>query len=50
MTDATSKVLVLVPFPMTPEQLAKRTEQQDEVELPLQAGVDTFERQVARRG
>ncbi len=28
------RVLVLVPFPMTPDQLAKRAEQQDEVQLP----------------
>ncbi len=34
MTDAPYRVLVLVPFPMTPDQLAKRAEQQDEVHLP----------------
>jgi Asp/Glu/hydantoin racemase len=34
MTDGTRKVLVLVPFPMDPEQLAKRAEQQEEAELP----------------
>jgi len=34
MTDGTHKVLVLVPFPMTSEQLAKRSEQQEEAKLP----------------
>jgi Asp/Glu/hydantoin racemase len=34
VTDAARKILVLVPFPMDPEQLAKRAEQQEEVQLP----------------
>ena len=34
MSRAARKVLVVVPFPMTPEQLSKRAEQQDEVDLP----------------
>jgi len=34
VTQATRKILVLVPFPMTPDQLAKRAEQQEEVVLP----------------
>lgn len=33
MTDGPSKVMVLVPFPMTQDELAKRAEQQEEVEL-----------------
>ncbi|GMQ85826.1 MAG: hypothetical protein BMS9Abin07_1394 [Acidimicrobiia bacterium] len=34
MTDGPYKILVLVPFPMTPDQLAKRSSQQEEVQLP----------------
>lgn len=34
MTRAAKRVLVVVPFPMTPEQLSKRAEQQDQVDLP----------------
>jgi len=34
MTAATRKVLVLVPFPMTSDQLAKREAQQEAVDLP----------------
>ncbi len=34
MTQDARKILVLVPFPMTPDQLSKRTEQRDEVQLP----------------
>ena len=34
MTDGPFRVMVLVPFPMTPDELAKRAEQQEEVVLP----------------
>jgi len=34
VSDGVKRVLVLVPFPMSPDQLAKRAEQQDEVALP----------------
>jgi len=34
VTQDARKILVLVPFPMTPDQLSKRTEQRDEVQLP----------------
>ena len=34
MADPARKILVLVPFPMTPDQLVKRAEQQQELDLP----------------